>query len=58
MPDDEDEAEQEYNSGPFCPHYSQFGECDERCTCGHTCGHHDADGECDECDCKKYEDAP
>lgn len=37
----------DYESGPFCRHSSQLGDCDELCAaCGHTCSEHWSDG-CD-----------
>ncbi len=51
-----------YDSGPFCRHWSESSDC-EICragcaTCGHSGLDHDYGGEgpCDECDCKKWID--
>lgn len=44
-------------SGPFCRHWSDPGECDAVCKCGHKCCEHDAlSGCCNECDCEGFED--
>lgn len=59
MPDEEEDAEEEYVSGPFCQHYSDPSGCDHLCTCKHECRRHDLnDGECEEpgCGCPKFED--
>jgi len=47
----------DYDSGPFCRHWGEYGSCDDKCKCGHTCSQHPED-ECGEdgCDCKKYVD--
>ena len=46
-PEDDDPPE----SGPFCRHWSDPGDCQEKCgECGHWCGRHDDDG-CDEREC-------
>lgn len=56
-----DDAQEEYVSGPYCPHWSEAGFCDLRCTCGHTCSQHtyedfrhDVPGVCDRCECKQF----
>lgn len=56
--DDNDEWE-DYESGPFCRHWSDPEDCDAVCvTCGHGCTRHDfgVPGECfeDGCDCVKW----
>jgi hypothetical protein len=44
------DVEEEYNSGPFCPHWSQLGECDDICAaCGHKCRRHDHSDDGDDC---------
>lgn len=54
---DDDGHEPDYNTGPFCRHYSDPSDCDERCArpgCGHACSrHHD---ECNEdgCECPEW----
>lgn len=48
------------DSGPWCRHWGDPGDCDELCKCGHTCTEHDYhDNECtvDGCDCEEFEDA-
>lgn len=54
MCEPEDEIE-DWESGPFCPHYNN-GDCGEICArCGHTCGKHWY-GDCieDDCDCEEF----
>lgn len=50
----------DYQSGPFCQHYSHPSDCDDKCTCGHTCSRHEVmgpgDRECLECPCPKFVD--
>lgn len=56
---DEDEVEDwDYETGPFCRHWSDPSDCYEMCKCGHPCRRHllYEDGNCDECDCEKFED--
>ena len=54
---DEDELE----SGPYCIHWYEPGDCDYLCICGHKCGYHSVivEGECldDDCKCEQFEDA-
>jgi hypothetical protein len=49
----------DYESGPFCRHYADPWDCDEKCTnCGHSCQSHDVDdGSCDSCKCAEWGDA-
>ena len=61
MPEEIEESEvnwEDYESGPFCPHWLEAGECDEKCKCGHLCGVHWWDDDCseDKCPCEKFED--
>lgn len=54
------EAENEYpDSGPFCRHWGDPVDCDEKCTCGHTCGQHSYGDSCDvpDCTCDTWQDA-
>ena len=54
MPDDG-----EYESGPYCQHWSEPWDCEDPCVCGHPCKRHDIhDRDCRErsCSCKKFED--
>ena len=46
-----------YESGPFCRHWSHPADCDQICTCGHGCAEH-GHGECgnDECTCEEFKD--
>jgi hypothetical protein len=55
----EPESEGEYNSGPFCRHWSDPSDCDLLCVCGHKCCDHRGD-ECslDDCECEHYEEEP
>lgn len=60
MTDDADEDSWEnYESGPYCPHWSDPSGCDELCKCGHTCMDHGgcADDECEVCGCERFVDA-
>jgi len=48
-------------SGPFCCHWVEPWECDDKCVCGHRCSDHDRwsqDHDCDVdgCDCEQFED--
>lgn len=48
-----------YESGPFCRHWSDPGDCDRLCECGHRChSHWRHDGECsvDGCKCIDFVD--
>jgi len=47
----------DFESGPFCPHWGEEG-CDDICaTCGHTCEFHGVyDRECRECECSTFKD--
>ena len=59
MTTDEDSGESEYNSGPFCRHWSDPADCDETCgCCGHRCVDHafgdGAEPACSECDCEAW----
>ena len=56
MPDDDWD---DYESGPFCRHWAEPGDCDIVCaTCSHGCWRHygDSVGKCDEdgCACKEW----
>lgn len=47
------------DSGPFCRHWSDPSDCEEKCGgCGCWCRGHDEDGECRtaECLCDGWED--
>ena len=48
----------DYESGPFCKHFSDPSDCDELCKCEHLCKEHDYDGYCtvEDCPCEKFED--
>jgi hypothetical protein len=53
-----DEEEQDYDTGPFCRHWSHPADCDEPCAtqdCGHSCTLH-MHGACAEecCPCTEY----
>jgi len=56
-----DPEREEWDSGPFCRHWGEPGECEILCVCGHPCRKHygfnpepcDVDG----CECKEYRDA-
>lgn len=43
----EEEGDREYDSGPFCRHFSDPSDCSEPCVmCGHPCREHPSDGGC------------
>ncbi len=50
----------DYDSGPFCRHWSDPIDCAELCAkCGHSCAKHsygDGDTDCfeDDCDCQEW----
>ncbi len=50
---DDNDSSGEWESGPFCQHWSQLGECEDPCACGHECRAHDWAG-CDACDCETF----
>ena len=58
--DDHDDGEVEYDSGPFCRHWSDPSDCEVVCdNCGHPCYMHeygDDDTSCKEedCDCTAW----
>lgn len=41
---------QNYDTGPFCCHWSHPADCEKVCACGDTCSAH-REGECNEPDC-------
>lgn len=41
MIDPDDGTDFEPESGPFCVHWSTFGECEDMCKCGHPCSKHE-----------------
>jgi hypothetical protein len=45
----------DFETGPFCRHWSDPSDCDRQCKCGHECCHHFMSS-CNECDCSEYED--
>lgn len=55
MSDEVEEEDAEWQSGPFCQHYGDPGDCDEPCVCGHTCAkHHDDECDVTGCSCQKW----
>lgn len=46
----------DYDSGPYCRHWSDPVDCEERCVCGHRCGQHYVtdDGFCSQCSCEEW----
>ena len=45
------------DSGPFCIHWSDPCDCEEKCAaCGHSCAEHGGGHECnvDGCDCEEF----
>lgn len=57
----EDDDSEWPDSGPFCRHWSEVGDCDEKCArCGHTCSDHGSlgdDSRCRVCDCPAWVEA-
>lgn len=54
---DEGNEWSDYDSGPFCPHWSDPSECDEKCSvCDHECKDHFGGDECrvEGCDCEGF----
>lgn len=59
MDDETEETDgEDYETGPFCRHWSDPSDCDVLCKCGHKCCQHSMyeDGECNECDCEHFTD--
>lgn len=62
--DDEIDEFDNYESGPFCPHYTEPGDgCAEMCRCGHPCQEHlylVQGGDCfhDSCACTRFTEDP
>lgn len=59
--DSDEEFWENYDSGPFCRHWSDVGDCDDLCICGHECRKHDFldDNEpcnVEGCTCQKFID--
>lgn len=57
----EDEPEPDFvDSGPFCRHWFDPSDCDERCArCGHTCAEHDRINDyciLEDCECDSFVD--
>jgi hypothetical protein len=51
---DYDQTWDDYDSGPFCMHWRQPGNCDENCPyCGHACSAHSAFYGCEFCECSR-----
>lgn len=50
----------DYDSGPFCQHFSTPYDCMDICICGHACSEHDREipYECnnDDCNCSGFAD--
>ncbi len=53
-----DEEERDWDTGPFCRHWSDPSDCDIECAnCSDPCPKHgaeDGDYSCSECDCKEW----
>ena len=47
---------EDYDSGPFCIHWSGLSDCDEVCACGHKCREHYDSEPCCVCDCHKFKE--
>ena len=48
--------EVEYDTGPFCRHFSDPADCEITCqACGHVCRNHGyGPEECDDCECPSW----
>lgn len=47
----------EYDSGPFCTHWSEAYSCEIKCSCGHACKDHNFfTDQCEECGCVQFRD--
>jgi hypothetical protein len=50
----EDYDPSEYDSGPYCQHWSELTDCEIVCLdCGHSCSDHICD-HCDKCSCPMF----
>ncbi len=52
---------EDYDSGPYCEHWAEPWECDEKCACGHECKEHPSweDGcRVEGCACKEWKKPP
>lgn len=58
MEDETEDTWEDFETGPFCRHWSDPSDCDKLCKCGHTCRRHSLfeDGDCNECDCQHFTD--
>jgi hypothetical protein len=61
---EEEESDEDYvdrDSGPYCQHWAEVGDCEETCaTCGHSCAAHWDGDECqrDGCTCAIFVTKP
>ena len=48
----------DFDTGPFCRHWSDPSDCDEMCVCGHECHNHSnyEEGMCTLCECEEFRD--
>lgn len=55
----DDVDREEWDSGPFCRHWSDPSDCNELCKCGHKCSEHAYGDYCvvDDCTCDGFDDA-
>lgn len=58
IPDDAEDDNPEWDSGPYCKHWNSPEDCNEPCKCGHPCREHGL-GWCSEdgCVCEEFVDA-
>lgn len=56
--EDSDDADSgEYNSGPFCRHWGDPSDCDEKCAaCNHECHSHRGECNVEDCTCLRWEE--
>src|SRR3972149_3551968 len=63
MSDEPDSYWDDYESGPFCVHWSELGDCADSCErCGHSCNEHEGEREVEcrftDCTCQGFVDQP
>ena len=56
-----EESGEDYDTGPFCRHWRDPGDCEDKCAaCGHRCADHrfgDGETSCYVCECEEWKDA-
>jgi hypothetical protein len=51
-----EEEMEDWESGPYCQHWSDPSDCEVECTCGHFCRDHCGSDDCliAECKCESF----